>query len=153
MIIRNSHLKAGSVPRDDGDVVIGSDTVVVCNGELLGKPIDIEDAKRMVLLQLSYPQEVMTGLALFDGSSGRVFHGYEVSTVVMNGDPSVVDEYLASEKWIGKAGSYGIQDDGPLEAELKVGSMDNVIGLPMTLLERLLSLIGFRYPEKTPSGG
>ncbi len=145
IVVENARLKAGSVQRDG--IVIGADTIVLCDGEILGKPGDRSDAERMLQLQMEHPQEVITGLCVIDGV--REYSGYEVSAVVM--DPcDDLDAYLESGLWRGKAGAYGIQDDGPIKARVTHGNENNVIGLPISLLRRLLSLTSFSYPDRTP---
>ena len=61
-----------------------------------------------------------------------------------------LDAYPESGLWMGKAGAYGIQDRGPIRARITRGNEDNVIGLPISLLRRLLSLTSFSYSERTP---
>ncbi|MGA1792585.1 MAG: Maf family protein [Thermoplasmatota archaeon] len=152
-VVMNARSKALSVRAEGGDIVIGADTVVICGGEVLGKPKDREDARRMVELQLLHPQEVITGICIIDTSGGKEYTGYEVSTVVMDGGEDAVEKHINSGQWEGKAGAYGIQDRGPLKARVLAGSEDNVVGLPMALVRRLLSLVGFEYPKRTPSEG
>jgi septum formation protein len=152
-VVKNASLKAGSISASDGDILIGADTLVLCNGEILGKPLDINDARRMIRLQIEHPQEVITGICIYDVSTGKQCTGFEVSGVVMNGSEEEISEHLESKQWEGKAGAYGIQDRGPLKAVVSYGNEDNVVGLPMTLLKRLLSLVGFEYPIRTPSNG
>jgi septum formation protein len=151
--VGNARSKARSVDRSEDEIVLGADTIVVCDGSILGKPADRDDARRMLLLQLERPQEVITGICLVDGGSGREVHGYEASGCVMRGDPPSIERYLDSGCWRGKAGAYGIQDEGGVQVDLAWGDFDNVVGLPVTLLRRLLSLMGFQYPYMTPSEG
>jgi septum formation protein len=106
----------------------------------------------MLLLQQDHPCIVITGIAVHDRSRNKMIHGYERSVVIMTGGKQGVEEYLESGQWMGKAGSFGLQDGGPIGAKVVDGEEDNVIGMPMTLLRRLLSLVGFEYPERTPSG-
>jgi len=153
IVVENARTKVRSVDLAPDEIAIGADTMVTCEGEILGKPRDREDARRMLLLQLGHTQEVITGLSLRDGGSAREFSGYEASGLVMRGDPSSIDEYLDSGLWQGKAGAYGIQDERGLSIDLVWGNQDNVVGLPMTLLGRLLSLIDHDYPDRTPSEG
>jgi septum formation protein len=151
--VDNARAKSRSVDRSDDEIVIGADTIVLCDGKILGKPVDREDAKRMLLLQMDRPQEVITGVCLIEGGSGREVHGYEASGLVMRGDQLSLERYLDSGQWRGKAGAYGIQDEGGIKIDLVWGEFDNVVGLPITLLRRLLSLIRYEYPDKTPSEG
>ena len=145
IVVENARSKARSVRR--GGIIIGADTIVVCDGEVLGKPKGRSDAERMLTLQMEHPQEVITGICVLEG--GREFVGYEVSGVLMDpcGD---LDAYLESGLWGGKAGAYGIQDRGPIRAKITHGNEDNVIGLPISLLRRLLALTTFSYPDGTP---
>ncbi len=151
--VDNARSKARSVDRSDDEIVIGADTIVLCDGKILGKPVDREDAKRMLLLQIDRPQEVITGVCLIEGGSGREVHGYEASGLVMKGDKLSIERYVDSGQWRGKAGAYGIQDEGGIRIDLVWGNFDNVVGLPMTLVRRLLSLVRYEYPDKTPSEG
>ncbi|MFW3147080.1 MAG: Maf family protein [Thermoplasmatota archaeon] len=149
-VVSNAVRKARSVPAVEGETVLGADTMVACLGHVLGKPEARHDAARMLALQVKAPQEVYTGLCLRVGGSGRELTGYEVSRVVMEGDESSIEKYLDTGLWEGKAGGYGIQDDSQLGVRLASGEMDNVIGLPMKLLFRLLDLAAYEYPARTP---
>jgi len=152
-VMGNASAKARSVQATCDALVIGADTLVVCDGEVLGKPRDREDARRMLALQLRYPQEVLTGVCVRDVRRDRELIGFESSLVVMKGDTEDLELYLDSGLWEGKAGGYGIQDPSGMEVVLMNGERDNVEGLPMKLLRRLLSLAGFEYPNSTPSEG
>jgi septum formation protein len=152
IVVGNARRKAKAVSESvDSEIVISADTVVVCNGEILGKPVDRDDARRMILLQMDHPQDVYSGVCVFDVNRGREFYGFEISTVEMTKDHSVLQEYLDSDLWVGKAGAYGIQDRKIIKAFVIRGEEDNVEGLPGVLLRRLLSLVDFRYPDKTPA--
>jgi septum formation protein len=152
LVIGNAISKARSIGCEKGDIIIGADTTGICDGKILGKPVDEEDARRMLFLQQNHPCVVITGVAVLDTGKNRMIHGYERSVVVMDGGSEGVEEYLESGLWKGKAGSFGLQDRGPIGARVVEGEEDNVIGMPITLLRRLLSLTGFEYPERTPSG-
>ncbi len=151
LVTENARRKALSVECGEDEIVIGADTIGICNGEVLGKPVDENDARRMLLLQQEYPCMVITGLVTLDTKTNRTMQGYERSLVVMEGGRNGVEEYLKTGLWKGKAGSFGLQDRGPIGARVVEGEEDNVIGMPITLLRRLLSLIGYEYPERTPS--
>lgn len=153
IVVENARAKARSVRSDPGDLIIGCDTVVQCGDRLLGKPRDREDAWRMIEMQIGSPSKVVSGLCLIDTKRQREAHGYEISIVILEGGPSSIDKHLDLDLWQGKAGAFGIQDGGPINARLFSGEEDNVIGLPMTLLHRLLALAGYDYPADTPSSG
>lgn len=123
--------------------VLGADTLVACGGELLGKPRDIQDAERMLILQAQQPSLVITGLALVRQSPhNQRIVAAERTTVWMHDDAVARDAYLQSEDWRDKAGAYGIQSSGDALVERIAGSFSNVVGLPLERTARLLSQAG-----------
>lgn len=127
-----------------GRWTLGADTIVVCEEQVLGKPRDLADARRMLELQAARPAIVVTGVALVrqqphDGRRDRAL--WCESTIVRMADLAGVREaYLASGLWRGKAGAYGIQDlDDELVHSIE-GSFNNVVGLPTESLCRVLGL-------------
>lgn len=136
-----AYFKAREVARrNPGRWIIAADTVVECRGELLGKPADLKDARRMLRLQAGCRSAVITGLCLVrrgDGACRRVI-AHERTHVWMRDDPDSVERYLASGDWRGKAGAYGIQNVGDELIHRIAGSFDNVVGLPTKLLRRML---------------
>jgi septum formation protein len=116
-------------------LVLGADTIVVCAGQLLGKPRDRADAERMLRLQAGVASEVITGVALvrLAAPSVRLLDS-AVTRVWMRDDPAERQRYLDSGEWTGKAGAYGIQDVGDRLIERIEGSFSNVVGLPVELL-------------------
>lgn len=143
LVIENARRKARAVPGFDGSLVIGADTIVECGPELLGKPLSVEDASRMIELQLDRTTRIYTGIVILDTSKDIEVNGFEISEVVMNADSDSVARYLGSGLWKGKAGAFGIQDPSSIDIALVSGELDNVIGMPMILLERLLGIIGY----------
>lgn len=119
--------------------VLAADTIVVCEGELLGKPRDIIDARRMLEKQAGRASEVITGVCVlrYDGSVNRILTA-AATRVWMRDDRREREAYLASGDWDGKAGAYGIQDVGDRLVERIDGDVDNVVGLPVKLALRLL---------------
>ncbi len=123
--------------------VLGADTIVTCDGAILGKPADIHDARRMLMLQAGRPSEVVTGIALLriaDETTRVIDH--ERTRVWMRDDPAFIESYLQSRQWSGKAGAYGIQDAGDALIDRIDGSFDNVVGLPTERLTRLFEELG-----------
>ena len=121
--------------RHPGRLVLGADTLVVCRGEILGKPKDKADAVRMITLQAGRWQRVYTGLALVSGR--RVYVDVAVSKVRAR----LLDaERLArlAGKHMDKAGAYAIQDRHDPLVERVVGDRDTVTGLSMRSVRRLL---------------
>jgi septum formation protein len=128
----------------EGALVLGADTVVALNGRIIGKPDDEADARR-ILADLSGSQhEVLTGLALIDMPSGRRFVQHDITRVRMRVMTTAeIDAYVDSGEAMGKAGAYAIQETGDRYIESLEGSMTNVVGLPMQLLERMLKAAGY----------
>ncbi|MFO8051490.1 MAG: Maf family protein [Thermoplasmatota archaeon] len=143
MVVENAIRKARAAQLEKGELVVGADTIVVCKGEPLGKPVNREDAARMLRVQIGYPTRVISGLSVIDTSNDSEIHGLEISSVKMSGNEKAVREYIDSGLWEGKAGAFGIQDDPSITIELLWGELDNVIGMPMTLLGRILTLAGY----------
>ena len=115
--------------------VLGADTIVVCMGEILGKPKNLADAVRMITLQSGRSQRVYTGTALVVGK--RVYTDVAVTTVYARRLEPDRLRRLAG-KHMDKAGAYAIQDKhDPLVSRI-VGDKDNVTGLPMRSVKRLL---------------
>ncbi len=127
------------LPNKGGFVVLGADTVVY-NGLILGKGKSDDDAKKMLKTLSGKTHQVITGYALVYNGGQIVGH---VKTDVTFNDLSneLIDEYVGSGLYKGKAGCYGIQDGYPLVKSYD-GSLSNVIGLPeeavFPLLKKLL---------------
>ena len=147
-----SYFKARSVANllDDG-LIVAADTVVALGDEVYGKPVDIEDARRILGCLAGTTHRVITGLTLLDARSQRRMIKHDVTTVHMRPMPDdVVERYLGSHEWRGKAGAYGIQDGGDAFVERLEGSFANVVGLPMELLGDALTAWGVT-PSRRPS--
>ncbi len=123
------------------DIVIGSDTVVAINGEILGKPKDKEDAFRMLSLISGTRHSVFTGAAVI--KNGKI-HSFTEETKVkfFPLDEFEIERYIATGEPFDKAGAYGIQDLGALLVEGIEGDYYNVMGLPVGRLFRLMKEIG-----------
>lgn len=117
------------------DVVIGSDTVVVINGEILGKPKDEADAKRMLRLLSGREHSVYTGVCLSRGNMNRSFCE-ETKVRFFTLSDREIEEYTASGEPFDKAGAYGIQGTGALLVSGITGDYYNVMGLPVGRLYR-----------------
>ena len=123
-------------------LVIGADTVVVADGEALGKPRDADDAARMLRRLRGCTHEVFTGLALVrraGGAEQRAWAGHE-RTLVTFRDLSDEDiaAYVATGEPLDKAGAYGIQERGALLVAGIRGCYSNVVGLPLARLVAML---------------
>jgi len=125
-------------------LVLGADTIVVLNGQLIGKPTDAADARRILSTLSGSEHEVVTGLALVDLVTGLRHLAHAVTHIRMRKiTPQQIDAYVASGEAIGKAGAYALQESGDRFVEHLDGSVSNVVGLPMELLERLLNASGY----------
>jgi septum formation protein len=127
--------KADSV---DGDPVVGADTIVVVEGEVLGKPSSPEDAALMLRRLSGRTHEVVTGVALRDRRGVR--SGHERALVSFRAlRPAEVRAYVASGEPLDKAGAYGLQGAAAEFVTRVEGNPQTVVGLPIELLERLLA--------------
>ena len=132
-----SRRKAEAVCRETGDVVIAADTIVVCNGEILGKPKDTADARRMLRLLSGRDHQVMTGMTVLRGNQCKVCT--EITDIHFRPlSDREIDAYIRTGEPMDKAGSYGIQGGAALFAERLVGDYYNVMGLPVCRLGQLL---------------
>ena len=137
---RVARAKAEAVrSRVPGAMVVGADTVVVVDGGILGKPRDEDEARRMLGLLQGRWHEVLTGVAVFNGSAGQPRVAHEVTEVrfaEMNEDE--IGWYVATGEPMDKAGAYAIQGFGARFIEGIKGDYSNVVGLPVRLLYELV---------------
>lgn len=139
-VARVSRAKAMAIPRKPEDVVIAADTIVVCAGQVLGKPRDEDDAFRMLQLLSGRDHQVMTGLTVLHGD--QCISCTEVTTIhfrpLSRGE---ILRYIRSGEPMDKAGSYGIQGGAALFAQGIEGDYFNVVGLPVCRLGLILRQI------------
>jgi septum formation protein len=130
--------------RSPDRLLCGADTIIACNGCLLGKPVGRESARRMLEALSGRWHEVITGVCL----SGPGLSAGETLTIESAAcsrvqffalSPSDVERYLRSGEWEGKAGGYAIQDSGRALVERLEGDYENVVGLPTELIHELLA--------------
>lgn len=121
-------------------IVLGSDTIVVLDGEILGKPVDADDAKNMLRRLSGNTHTVYTGIALVDSetySSVTAVQRTDVTFRELSDDE--IAGYVATGSPLDKAGSYGIQDDfGAVFVAHIVGCYYTIVGLPLELFYRTL---------------
>ena len=126
-------------------VVLGADTVVGIDDQLLGKPSDPDDAKRMLKLLENRWHEGTTGITLVRAGDMEAITESEVTRVKVSPFPEgFLERYLASKEPFGKAGSYAIQGLGSLMVERIEGCYFNVMGLPLFRLSRMLDRLGHK---------
>ncbi|MBQ7972038.1 MAG: septum formation protein Maf [Lachnospiraceae bacterium] len=135
---------------DQDFVVIGSDTVVAAEGEIMGKPVDDEDAARMLRKLAGNTHQVYTGVTLFCFRNGRLERNtfYEKTDVTMyDMTEEDIKDYVSSGECRDKAGSYAIQ--GLCAAYIKSiqGEYASVVGLPVARICYELKKMGIRWRE------
>ena len=137
---------AGAEGRAAG-TVLGGDTVVIIDGDILGKPRDVEDAHAMLSSLSGRTHHVASAVALRDVGAGVEVSGIEVSEVCFDELSSeVLDGYLAGDEWCDKAGAYAIQGEASRFAHLRSGELDTVIGLPILLVADLSDRLAEMLP-------
>jgi septum formation protein len=135
--------KAGAIDRDDA-VVIGSDTIVIVDGDVLGKPRDREQAVAMLRRLSGRAHVVMTGVAV--AWRGRMSSGVEEVGVTFRAlsDDEIL-RYVETGEPMDKAGAYGIQGFGATIVDRVDGDYFAVMGLPLNRLVRLCRALGLGY--------
>jgi len=136
-------LKAAAVaPRVDRGSVLAADTVGWLNGEIIGKPADEADARRILTTLGGTVHELWTGVVLWRRPDDLQIAWQEVSRVRFKRlSDAELDAYLATRQWQGCSGAYAIQEKDDPYVQLVEGSMTNVVGLPMETLGRVLSSV------------
>ena len=139
-VARVSRAKAEAVVRSEEDVVIAADTIVVCEGRVLGKPRSEEEAFSMLRLLSGRDHQVMTGMTVLRGDECIVCT--EVTDIHFRPltDREIL-AYIATGEPMDKAGSYGIQGGAALFAQRLEGDYYNVMGLPVCRLGQILTQI------------
>jgi septum formation protein len=128
-----------------GETVLAADTVVVLEGAVLGKPRDVEDARRMLRELSGRTHEVMTGVCARRGGREEVLATTsEVRFAAIT--ETQIGWYLATGEPLDKAGSYAVQGLGGAFVTEVRGSVSNVVGLPLAETISLLARIGFAPP-------
>lgn len=125
-------------------VVISADTIVVSQGEILGKPVDEADARRMLRALSGKTHEVHTGVAVFFPDKAPVTFTERTRVTFYPLTDEEIDAYVATREPMDKAGSYGIQGKGCVLVKEIAGDYYNVVGLPIARLTRLLKKEGLR---------
>jgi len=136
-VARVSRMKALAVDCNPEDVVIAADTIVVCQGRVLGKPHSQEEAAEMLRLLSGRDHQVMTGCTIVQGRRCETFT--EVTDLHFRPlRESEIIRYVESGEPMDKAGAYGIQGGAALFCERMVGDYYNVMGLPVCRLGECL---------------
>ena len=139
--------KAKSLTPDQTQVVIAADTVVIDQGEILGKPEDKADAKRMLQTLRGHTHRVMTAITLVSGSTGQVWMDACETQVPMREYADLeIEGYIESGDPMDKAGAYAIQHPGFHPVETLSGCYASVMGLPLCHVTRGLRKLGMVVP-------
>lgn len=125
------------------DLVIGADTMVCLENQMLGKPENRQEAFKMLKMLSGKVQTVFSAVAIIDNGNVTTFHD---STKVRFKELSdqQINSYLDSDEWIGKAGSYAIQGIGKNLVAQVEGDLETVIGLPVKLIEYYLKNVNMK---------
>ena len=123
--------------KNESDTVIGADTVVAIDGEILGKPADKNEAIAMLEALSGKTHSVFTGVTVIKGNKEESFF-CETKVTFYELTKEMIDTYVGTNEPFDKAGAYGIQGYGCLLVEKIEGDYFNVVGLPVSKLNRLL---------------
>jgi len=139
LAVAKAEVVSGKFPED---VVLAADTIVAFGEEILGKPRDKQDARRMLRLLEGTTHLVITGVAVFGPRQSSSLTTRVMSAVRMKHlGARQIDLYVEGGQWEGKAGGYGIQDIDPFVEKIS-GCRTNIVGLPMTTTKALLERVG-----------
>jgi septum formation protein len=142
-VLRLAQEKAAAVARP-GELVLAADTVVVLGDEILGKPRDEADGRRMLALLSGREHTVFSGLALVEPARAARAASVVESRVQMAAmSPEEIAWYVATGEPADKAGAYGVQGLGALFVEEVRGNYTNVVGLPLPAVRRLFCELGY----------
>lgn len=139
VVIELSQLKAQAVAKENnGRVVLAADTVVACDGKILGKPADEDDAFNMLKALSGKAHQVYTGVTIIaeDGKSQSFAECTEV--IMYENSDELIRKYVATKEPMDKAGAYGIQGKGAVLVKEIKGDYNNVVGLPLAKVYRVL---------------
>ena len=137
-VVRLAKVKAEKVAAAHrGQIVLGADTTVVINGQIIGKPLDLSDARRMLKLLSGNWHEVLTGVAIV--RNGDTHSGIQCTRVKFSAMNDAEIEFLATRgDPLDKAGAYAVQAQAALFIESIEGDYWNVVGLPVSLVYELV---------------
>ena len=139
LAVEKARAVADRLPESSDRLVLGADTIVVIDGEVLGKPSDAAHADRLLSQLLGRTHDVITAVAIVDRRSRRIWQLQVESSVSMRTASDAEREaYVATGEGLDKAGAYAVQGEGRRFIERIVGSESNVIGLPV---EETLALL------------
>lgn len=135
--LENARLKADAVAQmNPRALVIGADTVIRFEGRTIGKPADLEDAKRILAMLSGRTHDVATGVCVRCVEADILVRFEDITHVTFRTlTPAIIDKYVRDVNVLDKAGAYAIQEHGEDIIESIDGSLTNVVGLPVERLK------------------
>lgn len=122
-------------------VVIAADTVAVCDLQMIGKPVDRDHAREILLTLQGRLHSVLTGVTVWNSATGTNISHVESTQLMMSPfSEKELNDYLDTEQWRGKAGAFGYQD-GLDWVRIEDGLESNVVGLPVELIPDMLEQV------------
>ncbi|ACI19577.1 Maf family protein [Dictyoglomus thermophilum] len=145
VVKKNAIMKVQKVAEDYRNaIIIGADTVVVIDGEIIGKPTNEKDARRILRKLRGRYHFVFSGVAVMETPEDKVLVSVVRSKVKMRDySEEEIERYIATGEPMDKAGAYGIQGKGALLVEKIEGDYYNIVGLPLVRLNSLLNRLGY----------
>ena len=148
LVKKLSHIKAQAVydkikadktiGLHEDDYILGADTIVYANGNVLGKPKDKDDARAMIKTLSGSVHSVYTGFTLIDSEGNTVSKSVETKVYVYEMSDSEIEDYISTDEPYDKAGAYGIQGLFGKYVEKIEGDYNNVVGLPVSAIYNTL---------------
>jgi septum formation protein len=146
VVMRHAREKAASVvqPEDRKSLIIGADTIVYKNDQILGKPKDMADAHAMLTMLQGSRHIVYTGVAVYNACAEEWHITFATTSVSMRALSSEeIDAYITQVYPLDKAGAYAIQELGGIIIDKIDGCYYNVLGFPVAVLEQLIGQCGY----------
>lgn len=144
LTLGNAMRKACAVGENHDAVVLGADTLVACDGEVIGKPRDLREARAMLRRLGGREHDVCTGVCLARGGIAQMAFAEFSRVRFKRLSDSAITSYFATIDPLDKAGAYAAQGSGRVVIEEITGSVSNVIGLPMETTALALARCGIR---------
>jgi septum formation protein len=143
-VVRLAREKAAEVARrEESRFFVAADTIVLCDGEIMGKPRDNGDARRMLAKLSNRVHQVITGFAVLDATTNRtIIRAVSTDVTFKPLSEGEIDAYVATGCPLDKAGAYAIQGGAAYMVERIAGSYTNVVGLPLCEVVAALRELG-----------
>jgi septum formation protein len=145
MVVTNARLKRDDVARklDAPALVIAADTLVFLDQHVLGKPRNLDEARSMLRRLSGHTHQVITGISMLDTERGASSEGFESTDVTFRDlTADEIDHFVHAVKPVDRAGAYTVDGPGSLLVAAYNGCYQNVLGLPIVRLDKLLRNVG-----------